>query len=786
MGGFVCASALVFAAGGAEAAPERVRFDIGPKPYSESLIDLALQADVSLLGASACGGGVAAALKGAYTVPEALGRLLADAPCSWRVLGSRSVQVSAAAAATAEMTPTPPVSVSEVLVTATKRVQSTQRLAVAVSVISAEQLAATGAADPGETSGQLAGVLTTNLGPSRDKLILRGLSDGAFTGRSRSTVGTYLDNTPINYNAPDPDLRLVDVERIEVVRGPQGALYGGGSLSGIYRIVTRKPDPARRSAEVSASTSWTQDGAPSGELEGYANLPLFDGAGGLRMSAYHELQGGYLDDINLGRADVDRTRRYGGRVSVSFQPNDIWTVDLAGTVQNLKSDDTHYTARASGLHRAHRVAEPHGSSIGLLAATVRGAWGWGELVSSTGLVRHKYSSIYDASAVASLYTANGSERAIYSDAARTEMFSQDFVLTSRGAGPFQWLAGLYGSDTVEDSPATLMARGPIGPLATVYRDDRRDRIFELAAYGEAALEIKPGWTLAVGGRAFSINRKTTSDVVSERFAPRSFERRADFSGVSPKVSLQWQVSPGDLIYAVISEGFRAGGLNSGGARPLATARETFGPDRLRNYELGAKLHAFDGRLVAHSALFYDVWKNIQTDQFRPSGIPYTANVGDARVAGFEAELSYRWDMGLTVQANGLLSQTRIIRVNPDYAPELTRGLPGAPGFSGGVLAIYQRPVFRDLTLRLVGEANYVGRSRVSFDPALSPEMGGYVRAKISLGVRGRRTGAELFISNPANAYSDTFAYGNPFSFSQVRQVTPQRPRTIGITLSTAF
>ena len=763
-----------------------MRFDIGAKPYSESLIDLALQADVSLLGASACGGGVAAALKGAYTVPEALGRLLAGAPCNWRVLGSRSVQVRAAAVPTAEMAPTPAISVSEVLVTATKRVQSTQRLAVAVSVISAEQLDATGAADPGETAGQLAGVLTTNLGPSRDKLILRGLSDGAFTGRSRSTVGTYLDNTPINYNAPDPDLRLVDVERIEVVRGPQGALYGGGSLSGIYRIVTRKPDPARRSAEVSASRSWTQDGAPSGELEGYANFPLLDGAGGLRMSAYHEVQGGYLDDINLRRADVDRTRRYGGRASVSFQPNDIWTVDLSGTVQNLKSDDTHYTARASGLKRANRVAEPHGSSIGLLAATVRGSWGWGELVSSTGLVRHKYSSIYDASAVVSLYTNNGSERAVYSDTTRTEMLSQDFVLTSRGAGAFQWLAGLYGSDTFEDSPATLMARGPIGPLATVYRDDRRDRIFELAAYGEAALEITPGWTVAVGGRAFNINRKTTSDVVSERFAPRSFERRVAFSGVSPKVSLQWQVSPGDLIYAVISEGFRAGGLNSGGARPLATARETFGPDRLRNYELGAKLHAFDGRLVVHSALFYDVWKNIQTDQFRPSGIPYTANVGDARVAGIETELSYRWDMGLTVQANALLSQTRIIRVNPDYAPELTRGLPGAPGFSGGVLAIYQRPVLRDLTLRLVGEANYVGRSRVSFDPALSPEMGGYVRAKLSVGVQGRRTGVELFISNPANAYSDTFAYGNPFSFSQVRQVTPQRPRTIGMTLSTAF
>nr|QQZ51612.1 TonB-dependent receptor [Phenylobacterium glaciei] len=120
----------------------------------------------------------------------------------------------------------------------------------------------------------------------------------------------------------------------------------------------------------------------------------------------------------------------------------------------------------------------------------------------------------------------------------------------------------------------------------------------------------------------------------------------------------------------------------GWRQTLATARETFAPDRLRNYELGAKLHAFDGRLVAHSALFYDVWKNIQTDQFRPSGIPYTANVGDARVAGLETELAYSWDMGLTLQANALVSQTRIIRANPDYAPELTRGLPERRAFLG--------------------------------------------------------------------------------------------------------
>src|SRR5207302_3349176 len=116
-------------------------------------------------------------------------------------------------------------------------------------------LFATRAVDVRDTAGQLAGVLMTNLGPGRDKLLMRGLSDGAFTGRARSTVSTYLDDAPINYNAPDPDLRLTDVERVETMRGPQGALYGSGALAGVYRIVTNKPDPERFAAglEVTAA-----------------------------------------------------------------------------------------------------------------------------------------------------------------------------------------------------------------------------------------------------------------------------------------------------------------------------------------------------------------------------------------------------------------------------------------------------------------------------------------------------------------------------------------------------
>ncbi len=216
-------------AGGAEAADARLRISIPPKSYADALIDLAVQTNVSILGTSSCGPGGRTELRGSYTLDEALARLLAGAPCRYRIVDARTVRISAYAAPAAPPPPAreppPPTAlVAEVVVTATKRPATMDSLPAGVSAISREQMSATGAVEVGQTIGQLAGVLTTNLGPGRDKLIIRGLSDGAFTGRARSTVSTYLDDAPINYNAPDPDLRLVDVDRIEVVRGPQGAL----------------------------------------------------------------------------------------------------------------------------------------------------------------------------------------------------------------------------------------------------------------------------------------------------------------------------------------------------------------------------------------------------------------------------------------------------------------------------------------------------------------------------------------------------------------------------------
>jgi iron complex outermembrane recepter protein len=788
-------AALASIAGSAQAADSRLRLAISPQGYAEALIDLGLQANVSILGTAICGSGGRVSLTGSYTLRQALDRLLDDAPCTWRLVDADTVRIVARAPARPADPPVeperPPTLVTEVVVTATKRLAALDRLPAGVSAISRDQIAATRAVDVGQTVGQLAGVLTTNLGPGRDKLLIRGLSDGAFTGRTRSTVGTYLDDAPINYNAPDPDLRLADVERIEIVRGPQGALYGSGAIAGIYRIVTAKPDLDALEGGLVAGVSTTKGGDTSHELEGYLNLPLVRDRAALRLVAYQDIQGGYLDDINLRIANVDQTRRDGGRLALRLALSEAWRLDALAATQHLRSNDTQYvTPSATGgitsAQRANRIREAHNNDFSYGGITANGTFDWGSLTSSISYVHHVFSSQYDASAALDIFGARSTDLGVYTEATRSNMLVQDLVVRSPDVGPVSWLVGAYAARTRERSPSTLRILSPAND-ATAYQENRQDRLAEYALYGEGGLTLGRGWSVLAGARVFESRITTTAQImVNPPFVPRSFDQSRTFEGVSPKVSIQHQSADGDLIYALISEGYRPGGFNSSGLFPIRASRTTYRPDSLRNYELGMKFRRFDRRLTVRAAAYYGDWSDVQTDQYRASGLQFTANVGDARIVGLEAEASYEWASGFTLQANGLISNAKVRNPNFDFANRVSTDLPGVPETSAGLLAVYQRPLFNDFDVRLVAEASYVGRTSLSFDAALTPRTDPYLRFALAAELAFQAWRVSAYVNNPLNNKADTFAYGNPFSFGQVRQVTPQRPRSMGLRVGRNF
>lgn len=795
----------------AQAAPTDVRpFDIPAQPLPAALLDFAIQAGVSLGGARSCMT-QARPLKGRYALSEGLGRLLLGSGCSFEWIDADTVRIAAVARtpippapapAPARPAPPPPASpdqlepqlTSEVVITATKRPELLDQLPYAASAVNGQQILAFGADGAGDIGLQMAGVTVTNLGPGRDKILLRGLSDGAFTGRTQSTVGIYLDNVPITYNAPDPDLRLADIEKVEVLRGPQGSLYGSGSIGGIYRLVPRKPEFDRYAAYATASVSATRGGDLGGAFEAMINAPLIKDRFAVRAVGYHEIDGGYIDDPGRGLSNINRTVRTGGRAAFQAALGNDWTVELGGAIQLINSDDTQYATPDVGRYaRSNSVAEPHDNDFYQAHLTITGSTPIGTLTSSTAIVRHDVDSRYDASTARAFFGLAGAAPTAFDDMIEINLLVHEMHFASRNDGRFRWLVGGFASESTEstlDLLRSLDGSAPDDP----YREDRKDKLTELAAFGEASYRLTSRFTVTGGLRFFQTVVRTRSFVGMPAVShQRQFTGKGRFGGWAPKLAVQYEFNPHSLVYALASEGYRAGGFNTeglfnqvfsaaGGPEP----NRAFLPDELWNYELGVKATLMNGRLQLRAAAFYDVWTDLQSDQFLPSGLSYTANVGEGRNKGVEVELSYRPVDRLTLQLNALVEGPELSRVAPGAQALRDIGLPGVPDALVGGGVIYRAEVSNGIGLTLGGQLQYVGHSRLTFDADLAPEMGGYVAARLAAGLESSHWRVEAVLSNPTNAHGDTFAFGNPFTLRTIRQETPLRPTTLRMDITAKF
>lgn len=727
-------------------------------------------------------------------------RILADSDCMASWIDAQTVSVRrrpekaapspppAAAPATAAP---PAAGVSEVVVTAAKRAVSAFELPGSVTQISGDRLSATQSFDTRELRLLASGVTVTNLGPGRDKVLLRGLSDGAFTGHTQSTVGIYWEETPTTYNAPDPDLRWVDVQSVEVLRGPQGTLYGAGAIGGVVSIVPNKPAFDRPTGSLAATGASTASGGPGGEAEGVFNTPLLGGQAAARLVAYGEEDGGYIKEPLLGVEHSNSVQRVGVRGAVSLKLTPQWTATLGETYQDIYSSDTQYTT--DGIHSLARdteVREPHDNDFGQAYLDVIGRGDWGDVHAVTSFVHHSFQSRYDATDAVTDFGGPSGAPAAYDDRTAIRMTSQEIDYHPPAFGRLKLLAGVYGSygDEHEKTRLALM-----GSSATLYTEDRTDRLIDLAAFGEADYALTSRIDFTLGLRGFYDERRTLSSVVQGA-------ARAPFSGtiamhdLAPKVSLQYRIAPAAMAYILAAEGYRASGFNTAGIPGQAFSTQTnqqptrtYQPDTLWNFELGAKLSAFGGRLDARTAVYYDVWSRLQADQFLPSGLPYVANVGDARVYGWEWELSLKPIERLSLQLGGLVTAPELHEVDPTFtAGQSDFTLPGVPRRSINGQIGYDLPLGDKHMLSFEATAAYVGHSYLFFGPQRSATMGDYLDARVSASFTSPPWAFTLFVDNPANNRADTFAFGDPFSLANTQQTTPLRPRTIGVTVKRDF
>jgi outer membrane receptor protein involved in Fe transport len=326
-----------------------------------------------------------------------------------------------------------------------------------------------------------------------------------------------------------------------------------------------------------------------------------------------------------------------------------------------------------------------------------------------------------------------------------------------------------------------------------YEEHRGDNLTEGAAYGEATWSFTDALQATLGLRAF-LTRVATHSKADD---PQSGEQRLfsgamSSSGVSPKLALSYRLPDQQLLYVSVEEGHRSGGFNTGGrlgavfqpdSRQPGVHRE-FSGDELWNFEAGAKLSLLGGRLRLRAAGFYDIWNDIQTDQFLLSGLSYTANAGNGRDIGFESEATLQLTPSWTLQANVLVDQPKLEQAHVGFTAGVN--LPGVPDVLAGGRTEYRFPLPFGMKGLVSADARYVGRSQLTFNPRIVAPMGGYVLARLSAQVSYGRWRLAAFLSNPTNGAGNTFSYGNPFNFQQVREVTPQRPRSLRLLLSAEF
>jgi iron complex outermembrane receptor protein len=788
------------AVGAAEAEGPLMAFDISARPLKAALVQFAIQADISIsTGAvAACLPGTRA-LQGRLTVAAGLTRLLAETGCTYRLIDTRTVEIVALPMTTAARPATKPAddpplptgdpnaTVEELRVMVTRRPERAAELAYPVNTTSGETLISQGVHDANDLALTTPAMMVSNLGSGRDKIILRGLSDGPLTGHTQALVGIYLDGSRITFNAPDPDLRLVDMAHVEVLRGPQGALYGAGSLGGVLYLATAQPDASRRSAWLSATGGVTPGGAASSVLEGMVNTPLAAGRGAARFVAYREVDGGYIDDVGLGLSDVNRVVRAGFRLSGRFELNSRWTMSAGLTDQSINAADTQYGFTSEAPYtRNNQVREPHDNDFALANFALRGGFDWGDVRLTTGLIRHDINSRYDASSAPPVSVPPGPTA--FDDGDDIKGIVNEATASSRDGPGIQWLVGAMAARTQQDIGFALTRLTPLPVVG--FREARRDVLNEAALFGEAVIPLSSRVDLTVGGRAF-VSHTSVSSLVQQAGATGPFTGKLSDAGIAPKLVLAFKPSTTLLFYAQASEGYRGGGFNTTGpvsqvfgANGAEPARQ-FRGDELWSFEAGGKAILLDGRLHFSITAYDERWHNVESDQLLPSGLPFTANIGNARDLGLEAEAVYE-SGGLRVAGSILLDAPELSSVNPSFAAAGDLNLALAPNILINGSARYRWTLAHSRTFELDGRLAYIGHSQLTFYSAQSPSMGDYITNRIAVALVSPHRRLSVAVDNIGDTRGNTFAYGNSFSFRSQPQVTPLRPRTLSVEFSVNY
>ena len=601
------------------------------------------------------------------------------------------------------------------------------------------------------------GLTLTGAGPGADRLFLRGIADSVFNGFSQSPVSVQLDDARIAFDGADPALRLVDVARVEILKGPQGPLYGTGALGGVYRIVTNRPVLDRVETDVGVGLSGVAGGGIGPSAQGVVNVPLIHDGLGLRIVGYGTVDPGWIDDDD-GRRNINRTVTRGARLALRAAPVGSWLIDASAVRQAIDARDTSYVDRADAYRRSVPTAEPYQARLSHYQGSITGPIGALRLTVATGLTTQSQSQRYDGGIL-----TPGVPIAIYNDR-MLRVVDQEIRVNSAEGGELVWVAGAAFLSTRTEGNLVGLARNGI----VTRRGAASRAVTEAAVFVDGSAALTAHWRLGLGLRVFRAGTRNDSFGID-----RAVGRAPAEIGVTPNVSLSYTPNPGQIVYARIATAYRPGGLNTDDG---VTRR--YASDRVRAIDLGGRMRLLGGRLGIDGNLFLTRWSDIQSDYLRPEGWIGTRNAGRASIVGVDASVDWQATEGWRIVAGGVAQRPRR-RDGP------SRCLPLVPDLSAR-LAVSRAQTLGGWQVVPRLSAELTGATHLGLDYPADRRMPARVIGRFGVVGQSRQLTLALDVDNLTGVRTDTLAFGNPFAATTARYYTPYRPRSLTLSATRRF
>jgi iron complex outermembrane receptor protein len=785
-------------------------------------------------------------------------------------------------AATPGNAPADNTGLEEIVVTAEKRDSTVQATPISMTALSSADLAQENITTVENLVGAVPGVSIRSAGPGQTEYEMRGLGS---SGGSTATVGFYIDETPLSASAVALngrtviDADLFDLNRTEVLRGPQGTLYGGGSMGGTIKLVTNAPKLGEFEGATSVDASQTTGGGTNGGGSLMLNLPIGDKAA-LRVVTTDKYISGWIDRDVIAPGEFPFPTNFGGcgpfyfctrgnvaaapiadqikgsnlerfvaaRATLLLKPTDDLSITGSLMYQRIDADGYNNYQSPPGnqaIYQPYDIQEPYLDTFKLASLKVSYDMDFANLTSATSYWKRDVIQTTDSTeALQNIFNLTTFIPNLYVEEDPTTQISEEFRLTSKGEGNFQWVGGIFVSDlhsgyiTTNQNVAFATATAclqpysggncPAGqtynpnsggqaanPQGIVFNDNNPNVLKQQAIFGETSYKIRDDLKLTTGLRFYKFDVSNNSNqrglgTASGNATPTIATASGSNTSLLPKINLAYTPTSDLDLYGTVSKGSRPGGVNlpipltpgsvyyCGGPTPavpagsgpsyLTSQPAYYAPDDIWSFEVGEKAKFDDRRFTVNADVFYVKWHNIQQLIVLSCGYPYNTNVGDAKTYGPEVEMSAKLTDSITADLSGAYTQAYI------SAPKDVAGLPLAPGtpidnipkYTGNVALNYETMLTDEY--RLTGHIAEAYIGPVSDVAYYRETLGPYGLMDFRVGLGKNPWVASLFGTNLTNKHAAQTIDNTVFAWQQptITRVSTNQPRTIGLGFETKF